>query len=103
MIAEQFILKKVLTIQRCCNWCIRYDSRCRFEWWIQTTTQAFSFGHGSYTNAKQIQQYSTEQKLALTLKINYSMFSMDQNSFIKNSYIVSFLRLVSYGQLKIVE
>lgn len=70
---------------------------------FKTTTQAFSFGHGSYTNAKQIQQYSTEQKLALTLKINYSMFSMDQNSFIKNSYIVSFLRLVSYGQLKIVE
>ena len=70
---------------------------------FKTTTQAFSFSHGSYTNAKQIQQYSTEQKLALTLKINYSMFSMDQNSFIKNSYIVSFLRLVSYGQLKIVE
>ena len=50
---------------------------------FKTTTQAFSFGHGSYTNAKQIQQYSTEQKLALTLKINYSMFSMDQKQFYK--------------------
>ena len=70
---------------------------------FKTTTQAFSFGHGSYTNAKQIQQYSTEQKLALTLKINYSMFSMDQKQFYKEFYIVSFLRLVSYGQLKIVE
>lgn len=50
---------------------------------FKTTTQPYSFGHGSYTNAKQVQQFSIEQSLSISLKVDYSLFTRDNMQFYK--------------------
>jgi len=50
---------------------------------FKTSTIPYSFTHGSYAPLKGRQQFSTEQSLSMTLKLNTKKLSCDQRKFYK--------------------
>jgi len=67
---------------------------------FKTTTIPYSFTHGSYAPLKGRQQFSTEQSLSMTLKLNTKKLSCDQRKFYKK-YVQQ--NLLKAGRLWAVE
>jgi len=67
---------------------------------FKTTTLPFSFTHGSYAPLKGRDQFSREQSLNMTLKINTKKLTCDQRKFYKK-YVQQ--NLVRAGRLWAVE
>lgn len=67
---------------------------------FKTGTTEYSFGHGSYANFKAKQQFSLEQSLSMTLKLDTRKLSCDQKKFYKD-YV--FMNIVKAGKLWAIE
>lgn len=63
---------------------------------FKTATTDYSFGHGSYAAFKSKQQFSAEQSLSMSLKLDTRKFSCDQQKFYKE-YL--FMNIMSPGKL----
>ncbi|GCF92506.1 hypothetical protein NRIC_03970 [Enterococcus florum] len=51
---------------------------------FKVATHEYSFGHGSYSPSRKRQQFSTEQRLSLSIKVNYRKFEREQRKFFKD-------------------
>ncbi|WP_321383193.1 hypothetical protein [uncultured Enterococcus sp.] len=67
---------------------------------FKTATADYSFGHGSYAAFKSKQQFSAEQSLSMSLKLDTRKFSCDQQKFYKD-YL--FKNIMSPGKLWAIE
>lgn len=67
---------------------------------FKTTTEEYSFGHGSYAAFKAKQQFSAEQSLSLTLKLDTRKLRVEQKKFYKE-YV--WTNLVKAGRIWAIE
>lgn len=67
---------------------------------FKTETTAYSFGHGSYVNFKNRQQFSEEQTLSLTIKLDTRKLDCSNAKFYKDFV---YLNLVHPGKLWAVQ
>lgn len=67
---------------------------------FKTATTDYSFGHGSYAAFKSKQQFSAEQSLSMSLKLDTRKFSCDQQKYYKE-YL--FMNIMSPGKLWAIE
>ena len=58
----------------------------------KTETQEYSYGHGSYVDYKEPQQFVKEQQLSMSISVDYKKFRRDQRQFFKDFMMMNILK-----------